>query len=210
MGKSLGNYTTIRDALKQYTPMTIRFYILNSHYRSTTDFSTRALDAAARGYGKLQTTLHRLTGLRFKTGGAENPFFTKLADHTRHRFYAAMDDDLNTPAALAVLFDYTRQVNKLLDEGALPDPVGIQAMAGIYHSLGGSILGLFADRDDEKTGNPLFTDELIELLLELRNEARAAKDWKKSDHIRDRLTQLGIILEDHRDGTTDWKQGERN
>jgi cysteinyl-tRNA synthetase len=210
MGKSLGNFTTIKDALKKHGPMTVRLFILSSHYRSNTDFSDAALEAAGKGYQRLVgavALVRSKIGQAPDEGGAEataadGTFLQALEAH-KARFLAAMDDDLNTPQALAVLFDLGKLVNTLLNTGG---PVGVETLVAIdqqYRALGGDILGLIPDELPEGPGAGM-EDPLMDLVIELRANARKNRDWNTADMIRDWLCRIGIVLEDRPEGTT-WR-----
>ena len=204
MGKSLGNFVTIRDALAKYRPGAIRFFILSGHYRSPLDYSEDALIGASRGWERLigpyEGLVQRLAAAPAESGKISSAAST-LAEDVRRRFRAAMDDDFNAPAALAVLFDLTREVNTGLGMEKGPGREDLEAFLGLYRELAGGVLGVLplkgaASGDRESP--------LIRLLMDLRNEARARKEWALSDSIRDRLAAMGIVLEDGKDGTT-WK-----
>ncbi len=205
MGKSLGNFTTIKDVLTRHNAMTLRFFILSSHYRSTTDFTEEALSAAARGYERLVSTV-RLTRDRLKRsepGGSMDPAFADVINHHKDRFLAAMDDDFNTPQALAVLFDFSREVNSLLNSDRLVTRTTLEAVDDLYRTLGGAILGIIPDQLSTSTERGLET-QLMELIIKLRAEARARKDWATADTIRAELARIGVVLEDRPEGTT-WR-----
>ncbi|MEO5928337.1 MAG: cysteine--tRNA ligase [Candidatus Kapaibacterium sp.] len=197
MGKSLGNATNMKVLFAKYDPMAIRFFILQSHYRSTLEFNEEAIEAAATGLEKLRKTIARLTEEVAKGGGngasAEGnlPFMDA--------FFAAMDDDFNTPVAIGALFEGIGEVNRLLAAGA-PDP---HLLHGYVESLTlafDTILGLNLFVVVEGSDVAIASD-LIELLIELRKEARGRKDFAMSDVIRDRLKGLGVALEDTKEGT---------
>ncbi|OGO46687.1 MAG: cysteine--tRNA ligase [Chloroflexi bacterium RBG_16_64_43] len=203
MSKSLGNFVTIKDVLKQHRPQAVRFFTFSSHYRSPVDYSEEALVAAQRGWERLVgpylTVRERLiqAGLPAERSRTIEGF----VDETRGNFRTAMDDDFNAPAALAVLFDFAKEVNTLLSREA---PVGrpdLESIESFYQELVGDVLGLLphaaAGSADREAG-------LIRLLIELRAEARQRKDWALSDSIRDRLAAQGVSLEDGKDGTI-WK-----
>ena len=203
MGKSLGNFITVKGALERHDAMTIRFFVLSSHYRSNTDFSEEALEAAGRGYERLIGTLSVVRQRLAEADTEEQPdeAFVKVLSAYKERFLRAMDDDLNTPQALAALFDLNKEVNTLLNRGGY---VGGGTLAGIdetYRELGGEILGLIPGEVLQKESAGL-EKALIQLLIELRAEARERRDWATADMIRDRLTVVGVALEDRPDGTT--------
>jgi cysteinyl-tRNA synthetase len=205
MGKSLGNYTTIKDALSRHSPMTIRFFILNSHYRSPTDFTEAALEAANKGYerlvGAVNLTRQKLVGA--DRGEPPDEAFLAVIQQHRVRFLAAMDDDFNTPQALAVLFDFNKDVNSLLNEGQPVSGGILKAIDDLYRELGNDILGIIPDQL-ETSGSAGLEDELIQLIADLRAEARVRKDWTTADAIRDRLVEIGVLMEDRPEGTT-WR-----
>jgi cysteinyl-tRNA synthetase len=205
MGKSLGNFTTIKDALKKHEPMTIRFFILSSHYRSNTDFSDEALEAAGKGYERLIGAVRMVRERLARAQGADDvdtPFAQVIQAH-QERFLAAMDDDLNTPQALAALFDLNKIVNTLLNSGETVSAGTLQMIDAAYRALGGDILGLIPDKLPQESGMGL-DDALVHILIDLRAQARKAKDWATADIIRDRLAEIGVTIEDRPEGTT-WR-----
>ena len=209
MGKSLGNFVTIKDALQRHEPMTIRFFILSSHYRSPTDFSEAALEAAGKGLERLYGAV-RLVRDRLATAEDARPersrrseadaAFQQVLDEQKTRFTEAMDDDFSTPQALAVLFDLNKEVNTLLNSGEPVSRGTLEAIDGLYRELGGDVLGIIPDQLPEEAGAGL-EDALVQILVDLRQEFRQAKDWAKADAIRDRLAEVGIALEDGPEGT---------
>jgi cysteinyl-tRNA synthetase len=203
MGKSLGNFITIKDALERQDAMTLRFFVLSSHYRSNTDFSEEALEAAGRGYERLIGTvsLVRQRLARADTEEVPDEAFVDVLGKHRTRFLRAMDDDLNTPQALAALFDLNKEVNTLLNSGGYVGGGTLIAIDETYRELGGEILGLIPGEVLQKESAGL-EKALIQLLIELRTEARERRDWATADMIRDRMTTAGIALEDRPDGTT--------
>ena len=211
MGKSLGNFVTLKDALARHAAMTIRFFILNSHYRSNTDFSDEALAAAGRGYDRLIGAVG-LVRQRLADAGpyigdpgeeADRGFLERIEEH-KARFLAAMDDDLNAPQALAALFDLSRAVNTLLNSGQIVTAGTLAAIDGAYRALGGDILGVIPDELPQEGGESGLDAALRELLIDLRAAARKNKDWATADMIRDRLAAAGVALEDRPEGTT-WR-----
>jgi cysteinyl-tRNA synthetase len=205
MGKSLGNFTTIKDALSRHSPMTIRFFILNSHYRSPTDFTEEALDAASKGYERLIGAANLTRHMMADANPDEAPdrVFLEIIDRHKTRFLAAMDDDFNTPQALAVLFDFNKEVNSLLNEGQPVSGGTLRAIDDVYRALGEQILGIIPDAL-ETTPSAGLEDELIQLIADLRAEARARRDWGTADAVRDRLAEIGVLLEDRPEGTV-WR-----
>ena len=193
MSKSLGNFFTIREVLKKYDPEVVRFFILNSHYRSPLNYSDKHLDEARSALTTLYTALRGLT-----VNSA-----TEETDYDQ-RFNTAMEDDFNTPEAIAVLFELAREVNRLRDK----DDIEAARFGGVLKRLS-AYLGLlarepdiFLQGSDRDTG---LSSEQIEELIVQRLEARKNKNWAESDRIRDELATQGVILEDGPAGTT-WRR----
>jgi cysteinyl-tRNA synthetase len=193
MSKSLGNFFTVREVLKQYRPEIVRFFILSSHYRSPLNYSDEHLDDAGAALTRLYTALR---GVKMIKANIDNEY--------RTRFEQAMDDDFNTPVALAVLFDLARELNRMKDN----DPEKAAVLAYSLKSLG-NILGIL-DGDPEaflKDGDNAggLSDEEIEAQIQLRLAAKKTKDWAGADRIRDELKAHGIVLEDV-PGGTNWRR----
>lgn len=207
MSKSLGNFITLKEIFEKYHPGVVRFLILQSHYRSTLDFSDGALHAAQAGYEKLSHTLANVRLEMHKAsesdGSSELPFNLDLFEK---RFREAMDDDFNTPQALAVLFDMTKEVNQLLSLSHGHTRAVLSAIEKKYVELGGNILGLFYETERFAKQAPETEAPLVELLLYVRSEIRKQKLWALSDEIREKLKALGYIIEDKKEGTT-WRKG---
>ncbi|MHB8375636.1 MAG: cysteine--tRNA ligase [Dehalococcoidia bacterium] len=185
MSKSLGNFITIRDGLNKVGGDGLRFWILTSHYRKPLTFTEDTLDAAKHGAARLRTAAR--APVADGDGGID------LAA-ARERFIAAMDDDLNTPQALAVLFDLAKEINRARDEGR-----GVRAAQALLLELA-DVLGLRLEQAEETIQAAPF----IELLIQIRGELRAARQWQLADRVRDGLAALHIALEDGAQGTT-WK-----
>ncbi len=198
MSKSLGNFFTIREVLEKYAAEVLRYFILTSHYRSPLNYSDKHLDNAKAALTTLYTALR---GINLTADVAQDAACTD-------RFRQAMDDDFNTPEALAVLFELAKEVNKLrqTDEAAatvmavtlhhLADRLGLlQSEAEAWLQGGGGV---------DNSDNGLTATE-IDLLIEQRKAARTGKDWSESDRIRDLLARQGIILEDGAGGTS-WRR----
>jgi cysteinyl-tRNA synthetase len=206
MGKSLGNFTTLKDAFQRWPPQVIRFFILQSHYRSTLDFSDDAVHAAARGFerlGNVARALRQRSGSSGESGGDHGIDLEKY----RRDFLAAMDDDFNAPQAIAVLFDLGKEVNTLLGSGAPVRRDGLVAIEDLFGELATSVLGisLSGDAGPSASGETSLSDDLIRLVIDIRKEARAQKLWSLADKLRDGLQSIGVVLEDTKDGTT-WKR----
>lgn len=200
MSKSLGNFLTIKDALKKVSPLALRFFILQSHYRSPLDFSDDALTASQTGLSKLQETYKRLSASK-PTGTAAldlAPFETRLME--------VMNDDFNTPLAIATLFDISREVNATLASGGFSE-AGQKSVMDFYNRFAGDVLGILSQENELNGAASDMAgagEKAIDLLLELRQQAKAKKDFPTSDLIRNRLKDLGIEVQDTKDGAT-WK-----
>jgi cysteinyl-tRNA synthetase len=201
MSKSLGNFLTIKDALKLYSPEAIRFFILSSHYRSPVDFSRDAVLAAERGVERLHNTVRTLRKQlegAMPTGTANLSYITEL-DPFRDAFLEAMNDDFNTPKAIAALFDLNREVNTLLSS---EQPMGrgtLSAIDGLYRDLGGKVLGIIPDEFVPDADSDV-VNGLMDIVLNIRQQYREAKDWELADALRRQLSELGIVVDDRPDG----------
>ncbi len=204
MSKSLGNTLTIKDALQRWRPEAVRVFVLSSHYGSPIDFSDEAVDAAYKGWQRIwgAVSLTRQQ-LRRAAPGEASAEVTAMLDTARAAFIERMEDDFNTPGGLAVLQDLTRQVNTLLNESGPQTQGTLAAIDALYRELGGEVLGIVPERE-EGAADAGREDGLVRLLIDLRAESRAKKDWATGDTIRDRLKELGVVLEDRADGTI-WK-----
>ena len=187
MSKSLGNLVSVEEALGQFSPDAIRLYFLSSHYRSPLSYSDEGCAAMERSLERLRHALDRDDG---NAGDALD------AEPCRLQFFEAMDDDLNTPRALAALFDLARDINRSSDEGR-PVAAAQDTLRGL-----GSILGLtFAERAEDEGGRNAGAGPFIELLLETRSSLRRARQFEQADRIRDGLEQLGVSVEDTPNGS---------
>jgi len=203
MSKSLGNFFTVREVLKQYRPEIIRFFILSSHYRSPLNYSDEQLNEASTALNRLYTALR----------GIVVPDLPVLADY-QSRFEQAMDDDFNTPVAVSVLFDLARELNKSKDG----DHERAGQLAASLKQLG-ALLGLLqAEPEAWLKGDAAaasaahaaeggLSEEAINQQIQARLDAKKAKSWALADQIRDDLKQQGVILEDAPNGTTSWRRG---
>ncbi len=204
MSKSLGNTLTVREALERWPAEAIRTFILSSHYSSPIDFSDEAVEAARKGWQRIWSAVVLVREqLRRAPEGEISDEVDVLVDATKAAFTEKMNDDFNAPAALAVLQDFTRQVNTLLNEQGPQTSGSLAAIDQLYRELGGDVLGIIPD-EAEMGADAEREEGLIRLLIELRAQARAQKDWATSDRIRDQLRELGVVLEDRPDGTI-WK-----
>jgi cysteinyl-tRNA synthetase len=202
MGKSLGNFTTIKQALVRHNPLVLRFFILSSHYRSPTDFSDAALESASKGLDRLLGAVRAVRErLEIAGEGDLDPDVASLLESHKARFLEAMDDDFNAPKAIGILFDLAREVNRRLNEGVTLGRASLKAIDDLFRELGGDILGLVPDVLPQQSGAGLEAD-LMRVIIEIRQELRKARNWARADAIRDQLAELDIALEDDPQGTT--------
>jgi cysteinyl-tRNA synthetase len=204
MSKSLGNVVLLKDLFARYDPLVIRFFILQSHYRSTLDFTDEALEGAAKGLAKLRQTVRSVRSTLQQTSTTKEASLLNL-DEYKNQFLAAIDDDFNTPQAIAVLFDISKEVNSALDAGRFGTKA-MQNVEALFNELGGTILGILPPTTVTRSSTDGSLEAgLIELILDLRSEIRTQKLWSLSDKIRNRLSQLGIIVEDKKEGVR-WRR----
>jgi cysteinyl-tRNA synthetase len=201
MGKSLGNFITLSEFFegshqmleKAYSPMTIRFFILQAHYRSTVDFSNEALQAAEKGFGRLMQAYKTLQKLQPSKASSVN------VSEYKQRCYDAMNDDLNSPILIAHLFDITKVINSVNDKKETLIQADIDELKSIFDTFVFDILGL---KDEQSSDNTALLDGLISMILDVRQQAKSQKDWTTSDRIRDDLQKLGVSIKDGKDGAT--------
>jgi len=202
MGKSLGNFITLQElfngnnkVLEQaYSPMNIRFFILQAHYRSPLDFSNAALQAANKGYQKLMTaadTLKTLKAAKTSTVNVED-FIEKC--------YQAMNDDFNTPILIAHMFDGVKMINSINDGKEHINGENLEKLQKHFNTFVTDILGLQAEETSSAQNNEIL-DGVMQTLLELRQQAKQNKDWGTADLIRNQLAALNIKVTDTKDGT---------
>ncbi len=204
MGRSLGNFITLDELFSgdhkmlvgAYTPMTIRFFILQAHYRSTLDFSNEALRASQKGLEKLLKAMELIDSI--KTGDSSSVSVESLSTSCEE----ALRDDLNTPILIAHLFDGVKMIRALADSKESITTADLLELKSLYLTMVYEVLGL-APLKTEPAGSNL-TGELVEMILQLRNQAKVNRDFTTADQIRDGLTQLGVSLKDHKEGT-DWE-----
>ena len=206
MGKSLGNFITLdqfftgdHPLLQQaYSPMTIRFFILQAHYRSTVDFSNEALQAAEKALQRLTEGWNNLA--KIVPGNHSDVDVQAI----KAKCYEAMNDDLGTPVVISHLFDATRIINTILAGNASIDAEGLKELRELFSTFMFDILGIREEHAAEnEKGNEAYT-KAVDLLLEIRKDAKAKKDWATSDLIRNRLAEIGFEVKDTKDGF-EWK-----
>ena len=200
MGKSLGNFITLDEFMKgehkaltkAYSPMTIRFFILQAHYRSTLDFSNEALLAAEKGLDKLLkawATLGKITASDKSSVDVNS---------LRNNCYEAMNDDFNSPIVIANLFEGVRIINSVNDKKESLSADDLHLLRDTFNTFTGEILGL--KQEEAAAGSDETLNGLMQLILDLRKNAKTAKDFATADKIRDELTRVGISVKDTKDG----------
>ena len=203
MGKSLGNFITLEELFsgthkileQAYSPMTIRFFILQAHYRSTLDFSNEALLAAGKGLQRLMTAYKTLKSLKISTSSSVD--ISTISKNC----YEALNDDLNSALAISYLMDGVRVINSINDGKDTISQINYENLKTIFKILLEDILGL---KDESSSGNNLeLIGGMVGLLQEMRIKAKSEKDFSTSDNIRNELNKLGIELKDRKDGY-DW------
>jgi cysteinyl-tRNA synthetase len=212
MGKSLGNFITLPQFFsgdhpklsRAYSPMTIRFFILQAHYRSTVDFSNDALQAAEKGLERLMDAWKALESVQAEENGSVGMDFV---DNLRTKCYDAMCDDFNTPIVISNLFDATRIINSVVDKKESISAEVLDALKQVFELFVFELLGLRATSSSGAEGNDAREQafgKVVDMLLEQRAKAKANKDWATSDMIRDNLAALGFEVKDTKDGFS-WK-----
>jgi cysteinyl-tRNA synthetase len=213
MGKSLNNFITLKQAFsgaherltKSYNPLAIRQLILNSHYRSPLDFSDAALFAAQSGYNKITETVKTLRkAMGSAVGNQPDEQVAEQLNQLRQKFEAAMNDDLNTSVALSVMFELVRLTQKLLDDNKTTAAT-FYLLDVLFTRLGGDVLGIVREQyPSDGSADDELMNKLVNVLIGQRNDARKQKDYARADELRNKLDEIGIILEDKPDGTT-WR-----
>ena len=196
MAHSLENFTTIASVLEVYEPMAVRLFLLQTHYRSSILYTREALDNAVKALDRLRGALEGYEG---PPPGTESPAWAREA---RAAFERAMDDDFNTPGALGALFDLVREINRRRGAG---EPAGeVAAGQETLQSLA-AVLGLHLDPPQSAADGGEDAGPFIDLLLSVRQQLREAKQWALADEVRNRLRDLGVVVEDRPDGAV-WRR----
>ena len=204
MGKSLNNFINLQEFFsgshikleKSYHPMTIRFFILQAHYRGTIDFSNKALQASEKGILKLMSAMETLQKLVPSKSSTYN------VGELESKCYSAMDDDFNTPILIAHLFDGVRIINSVKDGKESLSSSDLEKLKTLFNTFVTDVLGLISAKNN--TSNDL-TNEVMGLVLKLRDNAKSSKNFNTADLIRNELDKLGIQIKDSREGTS-WEK----
>ena len=206
MSKSKNNFFTVKDILKEFPGEVIRFFILQTHYRSPLDFSDERLREAQTALDRLRNANAVVAELTQREGTADTGAELAAQAETFLRdFDAAMDDDFNTALAISQMFGLAKEINRYhqeLERGAAFDAANFGRAADAYHAMA-AIIGIF--EQEEATADDGLTDALMDLIIGIRQEARAAKNWAVADKIRDGLKEAGVVLEDTPTGVR-WKR----
>lgn len=212
MSKSLGNFFMVIDILEHYEPETLRFFILSTHYRSPLDFSDERLAEAQRSLSRLKTArenLQDLTALMNAGPTEESLALRKKALELRGEFMEAMRDDFNTALAISHMFALAKEINiyqqSIISSGSKPDGKLVAILQNVFAEMC-SIIGVLETVScaAEAEGNGL-EEQLMEMLIAMRQEARSNKDYAQADALRNKLSELGIVLEDTPQGVR-WKK----
>nr|MBP7464548.1 cysteine--tRNA ligase [Bacteroidales bacterium] len=198
MGKSLGNFITLNEVFsgnhplleQAYSPMTVRFFILMAHYRGTLDFSNEALQAAEKGLARLMKGLSLLGNIKVSATPGYNP------DEFEKKLFDALNDDLNSPMAIAHLFDSLKNINNLVAGSETITAKDLEKLKSVYHSFVVDILGLMPQQESHDA----LLKNVVDMILNIRLEAKKDKNFALSDKIRDELTKSGIQVRDSKEG----------
>jgi len=202
MGKSLGNFITLNELFagthaileKAYSPMVIRFFILQAHYRSPLDFSNAALQAAEKGLERLLNAMSLLSEL--KVSDQSSIDISALKD----KCYEAINDDLNSPILIANLFEGVKLINSVKEGKETITAADLELLKQLYKDFVTDILGLQSEMSKSSASNDQALSDVVDFLLNLRLEAKSKKDWATSDRIRNHLTELGFVIKDTKEG----------
>ena len=194
MSKSLGNFFTVRDISEKYDLQVLRFFMLSAHYRSPLNFSAELMEAAKNGLERILNAASALRDYVIKAQAADGTY--ESPEQFRAKFEAAMDDDFNTADAISAVFELVKYANTRVASGCGKDEA--ESLLSLLEELCG-VLGINTEPVEASL------DAEVEALIKERQAARAEKNWAKADEIRDRLTGMGIILEDTKDGVK-WKK----
>ena len=216
MSKSLGNFFLLREILEKFSGNVVRLFILSTHYRKPINFSFENMEDTKKALQNIVKSMNKFEDIvekykNEKTADIKNLDFSQKIDEFDKKFEDAMDEDMNTPQALATIFDQIRETNKFISVNKDELSTIYAEIEKSYESLKrkiGNVFGIEIEMEnsakEEDGENMELTKKLIELLIKLRSEARSEKNFKLSDEIRDELKVLGVEIKDNRDGTTDY------
>jgi len=216
MSKSTGNFFLLREILEKFSGNAVRLFILSTHYRKPINFSFENMEDTKKALQNIVKSMNKFEGIvekykNEKTAEIKNLDFSQKIDEFDKKFEDAMDEDMNTPQALATIFDQIRETNKFISVNKDELSKIYSEIEKSYESLKrkiGNVFGIEIEMEnsakEEDGENMELTKKLIELLIKLRSEARSEKNFKLSDEIRDELKVLGVEIKDNRDGTTDY------
>ena len=216
MSKSTGNFFLLREILEKFSGNAVRLFILSTHYRKPINFSFENMEDTKKALQNIVKSMNKFEGIvekykNEKTADIKNLDFSQKIDEFDKKFEDAMDEDMNTPQALATIFDQIRETNKFISVNKDELSKIYSEIEKSYESLKRKIVNVFGieiemenSAKEEDGENMELTKKLIELLIKLRSEARSEKNFKLSDEIRDELKVLGVEIKDNRDGTTDY------
>ncbi len=208
MGKSYGNFITLEELFngthpkleQPYSPMTIRFFVLQAHYRSTLDFSNAALQAAEKGFDRLMKGVETLGKIKPSAATSEGIVVADL----EQRCQEAMNDDLNSPMVISALFDYVRIINQVAEAKAIISEADLEELKRVFNLYVFDVLGLRNEKAEGASAGGDMLKKVVDMILSVRQDAKANKDWATSDKIRNELTAIGIRVKDRKDGV-DWE-----
>ncbi|MGE5681549.1 MAG: cysteine--tRNA ligase [Bacillota bacterium] len=209
MSKSLGNFFTAREVLSRYSTETIRLFFAQTHYAGPLNFSEELLAGAQKGQEKINNLVERIQQhlgsagtLTDKTQENQDGDFPMDVESFRNAFISAMDDDFNTPQAAAVIFDFIKEANRVIDESGSRGRVFYEKLLEFLSATAQDVLGILDINSIGKDNGASLENDLIELLIRLRLKAKVEKNFSLSDEIRDELKKIGVVLQDQKDKTT--------
>ncbi|HAE37420.1 MAG TPA: hypothetical protein DCG57_02140 [Candidatus Riflebacteria bacterium] len=204
MGKSLGNFRTCEDLLARHSPEALRAFVLSTHYRSPSNYTEEAITAAASGLTRLtqlQTALLEIVEKNVSAGASDNEA-EKLSGEVDEKIRERLDDDIDSPGAIATLYSFVTEVNRFIGASALSARVAALILA-VVQKWGGDVLGILPAISGKESDVDIAP--IMQMLIELRQEMKAAKKFDVADAIRNRLKDAGVLIEDTRDGAR-WKR----
>jgi cysteinyl-tRNA synthetase len=205
MSKSLGNFFTAREVLAKYSAEAIRLFFVQAHYRGPVDFTSELLDSTEKGLEKLKNLRSTIESAisKNKSGGINPEFDFKSFED---RFSEAMDEDFNTPQAVAVIFDFVKEANRTIAEKESIHNNFYITVKNFLSKTAGDVLGIISFEEKELKQDSLLENELIKILIDIRLKAKNEKNFQLADDIRKKLESLGITLKDTKEGTDFFKR----